>query len=86
MLRRIGYALHYTNLKNLVVKLSQVPPLYITIYTYTMKKVGTLYDVIGNVEEPYGLVKPAAIDSSIVGQAIYINEADVRKKRRRGGP
>ena len=51
-----------------------------------MKKVGTLYDVIGNVEEPYGLVKPAVIDSSIVGQAIYINEADVRKKRRRGGP
>ncbi|KUO85599.1 MAG: H/ACA RNA-protein complex protein Gar1 [Thermoproteus sp. JCHS_4] len=86
MLRRIGYALHYTNLKNLVVKLSQVPPLYITIYTYTMKKVGTLYDVIGNVEEPYGLVKPVAMDSSIVGQAIYINEADVRKKRRRGGP
>jgi len=86
MLRRIGYALHYTNLKNLVVKLSQVPPLYITIYTYTMKKVGTLYDVIGNVEEPYGLVKPVAMDSSIVGQAIYINEADVRKKRRRGEP
>jgi len=26
------------------------------------------------------------MDSSIVGQAIYINEADVRKKRRRGGP
>ena len=86
MLRRIGYALHYTNLKNLVVKLSQVPPLYITVYTYSMKKVGTLYDVIGNVEEPYGLVKPVAMDSSIVGQAIYINEADVRKKRRRGGP
>jgi len=86
MLRRVGYALHYTNLKNLVVKLSQVPPLYITVYTYTMKKVGTLYDVIGNVEEPYGLVKPVAMDSSIVGQAIYINEADVRKKRRRGGP
>ncbi|MDT7868608.1 MAG: H/ACA RNA-protein complex protein Gar1 [Thermoproteus sp.] len=51
-----------------------------------MKKVGTLYDVIGNVEEPYGLVKPVAMDSSIVGQAIYINEADVRKKRRRGEP
>ncbi|MCI4464974.1 MAG: H/ACA RNA-protein complex protein Gar1 [Thermoproteus sp.] len=86
MLMRVGYALHYTNLKNLVVKLSQVPPLYITVYTYSMKKVGTLYDVIGNVEEPYGLVKPVAMDSSIVGQAIYINEADVRKKRRRGGP
>lgn len=85
MLRRIGYALHYTNLKNLVVKLSQVPPLYITTYTYTMKKVGVLYDVIGNVEEPYGLIKPAAIDNSVIGQAIYIDEADLKRKRRRGG-
>lgn len=84
MLRRIGYALHYTKLKNLVVKLSQIPPLYIPVYTYTMKKVGTLYDVIGNVNNPYGLIKPISIDGSIVGQALYINEADLKKKKRKG--
>ncbi|MGC8583266.1 MAG: H/ACA RNA-protein complex protein Gar1 [Thermoproteus sp.] len=50
-----------------------------------MKKVGVLYDVIGNVEEPYGLIKPAAIDNSVIGQAIYIDEADLKRKRRRGG-
>lgn len=82
MLRRIGYALHYTKLKNLVVKLSQVPPLYIPVYTYTMKRVGTLYDVIGNVNSPYGLVKPTSVDNSIVGQALYIDEADLKKRRR----
>lgn len=81
MLRRIGYALHYTKLKNLVVKLSQVPPLYITVYTYTMKKVGVLYDVIGNVNSPYGLVKPVSLDNSTLGQALYVREVDLKRKK-----
>lgn len=81
MLRRIGLALHYTKLKNLVVKLSQVSPLYIPIYTYTLKKVGTLYDVIGNIESPYGLIKPISIDNNILGQYIYAKDIDLRKKR-----
>ncbi|MFN3804707.1 MAG: Gar1/Naf1 family protein [Pyrobaculum sp.] len=71
-MRRIGRALHYTRLGNLVAKLHEVPPLYVTVYTYTMRKVGTLYDVIGNVKSPYGLIKPTARDESIVGQQLYI--------------
>lgn len=71
-MRRIGYALHYTRLGNLVAKLHEVPPLYVTVYTYTMKKVGVLYDVIGNVKSPYGLIKPTARDESIVRQQLYI--------------
>lgn len=82
MLKRIGYALHYTKMKNLVIKLSQIPPLYMPVYTYTMRKVGVLYDVIGNVNNPYGLVKPISVDNSIIGQALYINEADLKKRRR----
>lgn len=82
MLKRIGLALHYTKLKNLVVKLSQVPPpLYISIYTYTLKKIGTLYDVIGNIESPYGLIKPISIDNNILGQYIYAKDIDLRKRR-----
>ncbi|MBP1448915.1 MAG: H/ACA RNA-protein complex protein Gar1 [Thermoproteus sp.] len=81
MLRRIGLALHYTKLKNLVVKLSQAPPLYIPIYTYTLKKVGILYDVIGNIESPYGLIKPISIDNNILGQYIYAKDIDLGKKR-----
>lgn len=83
MLRRIGIAHHYTNLKNLVVKLSTVPPLYIPVYTYSMKRVGTIYDVIGRVDSPYGLVRPASIDQSLLGQGIYVKESDVAKRGRR---
>ncbi|CCC82698.1 RNA binding protein [Thermoproteus tenax Kra 1] len=83
MLRRIGIAHHYTNLKNLVVKLSTVPPLYIPVYTYSMKRVGTIYDVIGRVDSPYGLVRPVSIDQSLLGQSIYVKESDVAKRGRR---
>jgi RNA-binding protein len=81
MLKRIGYALHYTKLGNLVAKISQITPLYIPVYTYTYKKIGTLYDIIGNVNNPYGLIKPNTEDNSIIGQAIYIREIDLRRAK-----
>jgi len=80
-MKRIGVALHYSRMGNLVVRLIEVPPLYINVYTYTMKKVGVLYDVIGNVKNPYGLVKPLAKDESIIGQSLYVRLQDLERKR-----
>jgi len=82
-MKRIGVALHYSRMGNLVVRLSEVPPLYINVYTYTMKKVGVLYDVIGNVKSPYGLVKPLARDVGIIGQSLYVRLQDLEKRRGR---
>ncbi|MFZ8811845.1 MAG: Gar1/Naf1 family protein [Pyrobaculum sp.] len=82
-MRRIGLALHYSRLGNLVVKLSEVPPLYVNVYTYTMKKVGVLYDVIGNVKNPYGLVKPLTRDETVVGQPLYVKPHDLDRRRRK---
>lgn len=73
-MKRIGLALHYSRLGNLVAKLYAVPPLYVNIYTYTMKRVGLLYDVVGNVKNPYGLIKPVEIDESIIGQQLYVKK------------
>ncbi|ACB40488.1 Gar1/Naf1 family protein [Pyrobaculum neutrophilum] len=81
-MKRIGTALHYSHMGNLVVRLAEVPPLYVNVYTYTMKKVGVLYDVIGNVKNPYGLIKPAARDESILGQPLYVKPQDLRKRGR----
>ncbi len=68
---------------NLVVRLFEVPPLYVNTYTYTMKKVGILYDVIGNIKNPYGLVKATSRDDSIIGQAIYVKPQELERKRRK---
>lgn len=81
MLRKIGVAHHYTKLGNLVIKLSLVPPrLYIPVFTYSMRRIGVLYDVIGPVDEPYGLVKPSVKDDELLGKPVYANERDLRKK------
>jgi len=80
-MKRIGVALHYSRMGNLVVRLSEVPPLYVNVYTYTMKKVGVLYDVIGNVKSPYGLVKPLAREEGIIGQSLYVRLQDLEKRR-----
>lgn len=81
-MKRIGLALHYSRLGNLVVKLDEVPPLYVNVYSYTMKKIGVLYDVIGNVNKPYGLVKPLTRDAEIIGKPLYVRIQDLEKKRK----
>ncbi|MEM1733541.1 MAG: Gar1/Naf1 family protein [Pyrobaculum sp.] len=82
-MRRIGYALHYSRLGNLVAKLEQVPPLYLNVYNYTMKKIGILYDVIGNINNPYGLIKPVTQDSEILGEPLYVKIQDIERKKRK---
>jgi len=82
-MKRTGHALYYSRLGNLVVKLGEVPPLYVNVYTYTMKKVGVLYDVIGNVKNPYGLVKPLARDEDVIGQPLYVKPHDLERRRRK---
>ncbi|MEZ0248310.1 MAG: hypothetical protein ABWJ97_03455 [Thermoproteus sp.] len=43
---------------------------------------GVLYDVIGNVNSPYGLVKPVSLDNSTLGQALYVREVDLKRRGR----
>jgi len=84
VLRKIGVATHYTKLGNLVVKLSLVPQrLYIPVFTYSMRRIGVLYDVIGPVDEPYGLVKPLARDDSVLGQPLYTTSTRLENRGRK---
>ncbi len=84
MLRRVGTALHVTHTRNLVARLSGPVPLYIPLYTYSLKKVGTLYDVIGPTSNPYGLVRPVDVETarSLVGEALYARTIDLERKAR----
>jgi len=81
VIKRIGSALHYTRLGNLVVRLYELPPLYVNVYTYSYKRVGVLYDVIGKTSSPYGLVKPIERDESILGTYLYVRQSDLKRKK-----
>ncbi len=87
-LRKIGEALHISHDKKLVLKLTSVPPLYITVYDYSMRRVGVLYDIIGPVKQPFGLVKPDKTvlekPETIKGKAIYVRVLDLERARSKG--
>ncbi len=86
-LKKIGEALHVSHDKKLVLKLISVPPLYITVYDYSMRRLGVLYDVIGPVSQPFGLVKPDKTvlenPESVKGKAVYVRVLDLEKARSR---
>ncbi|NPA22721.1 MAG: H/ACA RNA-protein complex protein Gar1 [Crenarchaeota archaeon] len=86
-MRKIGEALHVSHDKKLVLKLSTLPPLYITVYDYSMRRLGVLYDIIGPVRQPFGLVKPdkTVIENpeSIKGRPVYVRVLDLERTRTR---
>jgi len=86
-LKKIGEALHISHDKKLVLKLTSVPPLYITVYDYSMRRLGVLYDIIGPVKQPFGLVKPdkSILENpdSVKGKAVYVRVLDLEKARSR---
>ncbi len=87
LLKKIGEVLHLSHDKKLVLKLTTVPPLYIQVYDYSMRRIGILYDVIGPVKQPFGLVKPdkAVLDNpqDFTGKAVYVRVIDLERARSR---
>ena len=89
MLKKIGEIYRITHDKKIVIKLTSstsLPPLYITVYDYGMKRIGILYDIIGPVSSPFGLVKPTEEalkeGDKIIGKSVYVRVIDLE---RRGG-
>ncbi|MGC8596433.1 MAG: H/ACA ribonucleoprotein complex subunit GAR1 [Thermocladium sp.] len=83
-LKKIGEALHITNDGKIVARLAVVPPLGIQVFDYGMKRVGSLYDIIGPVKAPYGLIKTNQNDASfIIGKSIYVDARSLEKQNRK---
>ncbi len=84
MLKKVGTALHLTHTRNLVVRLSDLVPLYLSLYTYSLRRVGTIYDIIGPTSRPYGLVRPVDLEvaKSVMGEALYVKVIDLEKRAR----
>jgi RNA-binding protein len=88
MLRKVGDILHVSHDGRFVLKLSTTPPLGITVYDYSMRRLGVLYDIIGPVNSPYGLVKPDPQLSEVnefVGKPAYVRDVDLRRRGGRHG-
>jgi len=85
ILHRIGYVLHVSNTKNIILKAENIPRIGDEVTNEKLKPVGTVFDVFGPISSPYVAVKPNIQSSEkLVNQVLYVAPAqDGRKKRNR---
>ncbi|RLE57704.1 MAG: H/ACA RNA-protein complex protein Gar1 [Thermoprotei archaeon] len=86
-LRKIGHIIHYSRSKKLIARLTMFVPPPITVFDFKMKRIGTLVDVFGPVDRPYGSIKPEPSLSNpdqYVDVDIYVRVYDLERRRGRG--
>ena len=85
VLHRIGYVLHVSNTKNMILKAENIPRIGDEVANEKLKPVGTVFDVFGPTSSPYVAVKPhIQSPEQLVNHVLYaIPSKAVRKKRRK---
>ena len=85
VLHRIGYILHLSNTKNIILKAENIPHIGAKVTNEKLKPVGTVFDVFGPTSSPYVAVKPSIHNpEQLVKQVLYSVPSEAgRKKRKR---
>jgi len=86
MLKELGTVIALTRSGLGIVKVSnpkRIPPkLYINVVDVHGNVLGKLIDIIGNINQPYAVIKPQRGRSILVGQTVFISHKSLSKKRR----
>jgi rRNA processing protein Gar1 len=85
VLNRIGYVLHVSNTKNMILKAENTPHIGDNVTDDKLKHVGTVSDVFGPTPFPYVAVKPhIKSPEQFVNQVLYVvSSKDERIKRKK---
>ncbi len=85
ILHRIGYVLHVSNTKNMILKAENIPRIGDKVTNENLKPVGTVFDVFGPTSSPYVAVKPhIQSPEQLVNHILYaVPSKDERKKRKK---
>ncbi len=85
ILHRIGYVLHVSNTKNMILKAENIPRIGDKVTNEKLKPVGTVFDVFGPTSSPYVAVKPHIQNpEQLVNHILYaVPSKDERKKRKK---
>ena len=71
-MRRIGYVLHLSNTKNIILKAENIPRIGDEVADEKVKHVGTVSDVFGPTSSPYVSVKThIKSPEQLVNQVLY---------------
>jgi len=85
-LERIGYVLHVSSSKNMIIKAENIPRVGDRSVDEKLNQVGTVFDVFGPVSSPYVAVKPSVEEPRrFVDHILYAvpSSRSKREKRRR---
>ena len=82
-MHRIGYVLHVSNTKNMILKAENIPRIGDKVANEKLKPVGTVFDVFGSTSSPYVAVKPhIQSPEQLVNQVLYVVPSNDERKRR----
>ena len=83
ILHRIGYVLHVSNTKNVILKAENIPRIGNQVTDEKLKHVGTVFDVFGPTSAPYVAVKPTIQrPEQFVNQVLYSVPSTAGRKKR----
>jgi len=86
MLRELGTVIVVTRSGLGIVKVSnpkRIPPkLYVNVVDGHGNVLGKLIDIIGNVNQPYAVIKPQRGRSILVGQTVFLSHKILGEKKR----
>ncbi|HDI74444.1 MAG: hypothetical protein DRJ52_02970 [Thermoprotei archaeon] len=83
-MRRLGKVLKISLNKYLLVRADFAPREGAYVYDKRMRKIGSVYDIIGPVSRPYVVVVPQMSDfKSLLFSDVYVKPHDFLRRRRR---
>jgi RNA-binding protein len=83
-LNRIGYVLHVSNTKNIIVKAENVPRIGDEVVNEKLNHIGIVFDVFGPTKYPYVAVKPKTHDQKkFLNHLLYSNPPKLKNNRRK---
>jgi rRNA processing protein Gar1 len=84
ILNRIGYVLHVSNTKNMILKAENIPRIGDQVTNEKLKDIGIVFDVFGPTSSPYVAVKPYIQNpEQFVNQILYTTSSRNRRQKRR---
>jgi len=84
VLHRIGYVLHVSKTKNMILKAENIPRIGDEVSNEKLKSVGTVFDVFGPTSSPYVAVKPhIQSPEQLVNQVLYAIPSKAGRKKRK---
>ncbi len=83
-MQRLGYVLHVSPSKNLILKAERLPKINDKVVDENLKSVGTIFDIIGPVSSPYVSVKPNVEEPQrFANRVLYVFPSRKRRRKRR---